>query len=56
MPAQQGQLKTGQDGKGLLGFHLWCPDDLPRIWNRIEETTIIAGAMALFQLHYFETT
>ena len=23
-----GQLKTGQDGKGLLRIHLWCPDDL----------------------------
>ena len=33
--AQLGQLKTGQDGKGLLRTHLWCPDDLPR-WDRIE--------------------
>ena len=30
LPAQLGQLKTGQDGKGLL------PDDLPRLWDRIE--------------------
>ena len=32
------QLKTGpgQDGKGLLRIHLWCPDDLPRLWDRIE--------------------
>ena len=22
--------------KGLLPIHLWCPDDLPRLWNRIE--------------------
>ena len=29
-------LKTGQDGKGLLPTHLWCPDDLPRLWDRIE--------------------
>ena len=29
-------LKTGQDGKGLLQIHLWCPDDLPRLWDRIE--------------------
>ena len=36
LPAQLGQLKTGQDGKGLLGIHLWCPDDLPRLWDRIE--------------------
>ena len=28
--------KTGQYGEGLLGIHLWCPDDLPRLWNRIE--------------------
>ena len=34
--AQLGQLKTGQDGKGLLQIHLWCPDDLPRLWDRIE--------------------
>ena len=27
---------TGQDGKGLLRIHLWCPDDLPRLWDRIE--------------------
>ena len=26
LPAQLGQLKTGQDGKGLLQTHLWCPD------------------------------
>ena len=34
--AQLGQLKTGQDGKGLLRIHLWCPDDVPRLWDRIE--------------------
>ena len=28
--------KTGKDGKGLLQIHLWCPDDLPRLWDRIE--------------------
>ena len=22
--------------KGLLQSHLWCPDDLPMLWNRIE--------------------
>ena len=22
-------------GKGLLRTHLWCPDDLPRLWDRI---------------------
>ena len=36
LPAQLGQLKTGQDRKGLLRIHLWCPDDLPRLWDRIE--------------------
>ena len=36
LPAQLGQLKTGQDGKGLLRINLWCPDDLPRLWDRIE--------------------
>ena len=36
LPAQLGQLKTGQDGKGLLRIHLWCPDDVLRLWDRIE--------------------
>ena len=36
LPSQLGQPKTGQDGKGLLQIHLWCPDDLPRLWDRIE--------------------
>ena len=36
LPAQLWQLKTGQDGKGLLRIHLWCPGDLPRLWDRIE--------------------
>ena len=36
LPAQLRQLKTGQDGKGLLPIHLWCPGDLPRLWDRIE--------------------
>ena len=31
LPAQLGRLKTGQDGKGLLRTHLWCPDDLPML-------------------------
>ena len=39
LPAQLGQLKTGQDGKRLLQIHLWCPDDLPRLWDRIEIDT-----------------
>ena len=36
LPAQLGQLKTGQDEKGLMRIHLWRPDDLPRLWDRIE--------------------
>ena len=36
LPAQLRQLKTGQDGKGLLQILLWCPGDLPRLWDRIE--------------------
>ena len=35
LAAQLGQLKTGQDGKGLLQIHLWCPYDLLRLWDRI---------------------
>ena len=31
LPAQLGQLKTGQDGKGLLRSHLWCHSDLARL-------------------------
>ena len=29
--------EAGQDGKGLLRIHLWCPDDLLRLWDRIEQ-------------------
>ena len=36
LPAEVEQLKTGQDGKGLLPIHLWCPDDLPRLLDGIE--------------------
>ena len=36
LSAQLGQLKTGQGGKGLLQIHLWRPDELPRLWDRIE--------------------
>ena len=37
LPAQLGRLKTGQDEKGLLPTHLWCPDDLPMLWDRMEK-------------------
>ena len=36
LPALLGRLKTGQDGKGLLRTHMKCPDDLPRLCDRIE--------------------
>ena len=32
--------ETGQDGKGLLRIHLWCPYDLPRLWDRIDYNRI----------------
>ena len=35
LPARLGRLGAGQDG-GVLQIHLWCPDDLPRLWDRIE--------------------
>ena len=28
--------KNRTNGKGLLRIHLWCPDDLPMLWDRIE--------------------
>ena len=48
-PAQLRQLKTCQDGKGLLQIHLWCPDDLPRLWDRIENRIISANNYSLGQ-------
>ena len=27
-------------GGGLLRIHLWCPDDLPRLWDRIDRNNI----------------
>ena len=36
LPAPLGQLKTRQDGKGLLHSPLWCLDGLPRLLDRIE--------------------
>ena len=36
LPAQLGQLKTGQNRKELLRIHLWCPNDLQRLWDIIE--------------------
>ena len=34
--AQLGQLKTRQGGKRMLESHLWCPNDLARLWDRTE--------------------
>ena len=48
LPSQLGQLKTGQDGKGLLQIHLWCPDDLPRLWDRTEEICMINANIYLY--------
>ena len=36
LPAQVGWLKTGQSGKGLWQIHQWCPNDIPRLRDRIE--------------------
>ena len=36
MPAQLEQLTTEQDRKGLLRSQLWYPDDLSRLWDRID--------------------
>ena len=33
---QLGQLETGPGEKELLRIHLWCPDDLAKLWRRIE--------------------
>ena len=51
LPAQLGQLKTGQDGKGLLRIHLWCPDDLPRLWDRIEIIELILISKTVLQVN-----
>ena len=34
--ALRGQLKTGLGGKGLLKSHLWCPNDLASLWDRLD--------------------
>ena len=34
--AQLGHLKTRLGGKGLLESHLWCPNDLTRLWDRLD--------------------
>ena len=49
---QLGQLKTGQDGKGLLRIHLWCPDDPLRLWDRIESNRTIDLNVRMQQKKY----
>ena len=59
LPAQLGQLKTGQDGKGLLQIHLWCPDNLPRLWDSIENRIVIIHIYSSFissQQHLHQMT
>ena len=36
LPAQLGQLKTGQDRKGLFRSHLRCPHDIAGLLDRID--------------------
>ena len=36
LPAQLGQLKTGQVGKGLLRSQMWCPNNLALLYDRME--------------------
>ena len=36
LPAQLGQLKTGQDVKGLLRSRVWCPNVQERLWDRLD--------------------
>ena len=36
LPDQPGQLKIGEDGKWLLQSHLWYPNDLARLWDRLD--------------------
>ena len=45
---------TGQDGTGLLRIHLWCPDDLPRLWDRIENRISWLKHRWLVHHGYFE--
>ena len=40
LPAQLGQLKIKQDGKGLLRSHLWCLNDLARLWDKHSQTRL----------------
>ena len=38
LPAQLGQLKIGQNGNMLFESHLYCLNDLARLWDRLDET------------------
>ena len=55
LPAQLGQLKTGQEGKGLLRIHLWCNNDLPRLWDRVENKNVIGFKwLSIIFVNYFK--
>ena len=36
LPAQLEQLRTRRGVTGSLQINLWCPNDLPRLWDRTE--------------------
>ena len=40
LSAQLEQLKTGQDRKGLLRSHLWCPNDHARFRDKLDYTRL----------------
>ena len=47
------QCVIGQDLNGLLRTHLWCPDDLPRLWDITEEENkIVTSDMKLHRLYF----
>ena len=39
LQTQLGQLKTEQGGKRLLRSHLWCPNDVAKLWDRLDWTS-----------------
>ena len=38
--------RAGQDGKGLLRSHLWCPNDLARVGRKPSETDPIKSQIS----------
>ena len=47
LPAQPGQLKAGQDEKGLLQSHLWRPNDHARLWDKVPEMKVAKFATSI---------